>query len=225
MSKSKGNVVNPDEICRQYGADVLKIYILFMGPLEATLPWSTASLEGPRRFVERVYRLYSDPVFTSKRGEASIELTRGHHKTIKKVGEDIEALRFNTAIASLMSLVNDYYKADNIHLTFLTDFAKLLFPFAPHLAEEINSILGGKTYLSQTSFPQYDPQLVVDESVNIAIQTNGRLRGTVNTSRGVSQEEVEKLSLSIPFIAELKSQNIKKVIFVKDKILNYVINQ
>ncbi|MEK6704305.1 MAG: leucine--tRNA ligase [Bdellovibrionota bacterium] len=232
MSKSRGNVINPDEVIEKYGADALRTYEMFMGPFERDKPWSTAAIEGVHRFLNRTWRLFIDEdaktgqtkvLFSTdtKPTEADLKIT---HKTIKKVTEDIENLRFNTAISAMMVFVNHMTALKMRPASCLKPFIKLLNPFAPHLAEELWEMTGEKSSLTYEKWPSYDPDLAKDEAVTIAIQVMGKTRGTVEVERGVSQDVVEQEAIKIPGVAnQLKNRQIRKVIFVKDKILNFVV--
>ena len=180
MSKSKGNVVDPNDVIDEYGADVLRTYILFMGDYGAAAPWSESSVKGCQRFLQRV-----DDLFVLARGSGSTpELETSFHKTVKKVTDDIEAMKFNTAIAALMGLINEIFAVGHLTRDELLTFIKLLCPIAPHLCEEINEKLGGKTLLSLSAWPEYDEAKTVDETVEVAVQFNGKLKGTVMLMRG-----------------------------------------
>ena len=192
MSKSRGNVVNPDDIVNEYGADALRLYEMFMGPLEKDKPWSNQGVQGVRRFLERIYRL----VFDEQTGElvaedieVSEDLKKSLHKTIKKVTEDIEALSFNTAISQMMILTNDLYKAKQKPKALLKDLSVLLMPFAPHLAEEIWKALGGEGYASKAEWPSYDESLVKEDTVSIGVQVNGKMRGSIELSLEATEDQ------------------------------------
>lgn len=226
MSKSRGNVVNPDEMIDQFGADAVRLYEMFMGPLEAMKPWSTRGVEGVTRFLERVWRLMVDDqgrlssaiVSTA----ASIDHQRLLHQTIKKVTEDIEALRFNTAISQMMIFTNEMTKAHERSRSVIEPFVLLLSPFAPHVAEELWSVLGHHPSVSQRPWPTFDPAMTVSERVTIPIQINGRLRGKIEVSIDAVREDIERLARTEA--AEwIQGKEPKKVIYVEKKLINFVV--
>jgi len=218
MSKSRGNVINPDTVVDQYGADTLRLYEMFMGPLDRDKPWDTKAIEGVFRFCQRAYRLVAE-FPDAEVADADLKIL---HKTIKKVTEDIEALRFNTAISALMVFVNHFTKNEKRPKALMKPFVQCLQPLAPHLAEELWEFLGEKN-LSHTAWPAFDPALAKDDHVTIAIQVMGKTRGTLDVEPGSSQELVQKLALELPSVQnQLVGKEIKKVIFVPNKILNIV---
>ena len=226
MSKSRGNVVNPDEMIDQFGADAVRLYEMFMGPLEAMKPWSTRGVEGVTRFLERVWRLMVDEqgqlssavVSTS----APVEQQRLLHQTIKKVTEDIEALRFNTAISQMMIFTNEMTKAQQRSRSVIEPFVLLLSPFAPHVAEELWAVLGHRASVSHQPWPTFDPTLTVSERMTIPIQVNGRLRAKLDVSVETSREEIERLARTEA--AEwLQGKEPKKTIYVERKLINFVV--
>ena len=223
MSKSKGNVVNPDEIIKKYGADVLRVYEMFMGPFEGAIPWSTKSIEGVRRFLERVKK-----IILKKRSESvdSKNNSLARHQTIKKVTEDISNFKFNTAISSLMEYSNSLEQRKNSKD--LEVLLLLLCPFAPHLTEELWHKIRPKLKESQSIFeekwPDYREKLTKSEEVEIIIQVNGKLRDKITVKRGSLKEEVEKGALQSPQIQKfLENKQIKKTIFVQDRLINFVV--
>ena len=220
MSKSRGNVINPDDIVEQYGADTFRLYEMFMGDFEKAAPWSSASIKGSRRFAERTWALM-DMV---KDGDSySKENEREIHKTIKKVSEDIMGLRFNTAIAALMGLLNRFYEK-GVNKAELMTFITLVNPFAPHLTEEMNSLMGGKTLLAHTPFPKYDEALTVDESINVGVQVNGKVRSVVELPFDCDEETAKNIAFADEKIKKfLEGKNVVKTIVVKNKIINIVV--
>jgi len=226
MSKSRGNVVNPDEMIDLFGADAVRLYEMFMGPLEAMKPWSTRGVEGVTRFLERVWRLMvneegaiSSAVVTSA---PSLDHQRLLHHTLKKVTEDIEALRFNTAISQMMVFTNELTKLEQRPRALLEPFVLILCPFAPHLAEELWEKLGGQTSISQQPWPAFDPALTVSDRLTIPIQVNGKLRGKIEVGVDTTREEIE--SLSRAQISEwMQGKEPKKVIYVQKKLINFVV--
>lgn len=219
MSKSKGNVINPDEIVEQYGADALRTYVMFMGPFEEPVPWSTNGLIGVRRFLDKIMVL-SDKIVDA----SGIDLTRAVHKAIKKVGQDMEAMKFNTAIASLMICVNAMQDAEYVSASLFSTYLKLLFPFAPHLASELWEKLGHETLLDSEPWPKFDPSLIVDEVVPISVQVMGKHRGTVQASPEARQDVIEALAKTDVNVKKwLDGQTIKKVIYIQGRTINFVI--
>ncbi|MEA3272657.1 MAG: leucine--tRNA ligase [Patescibacteria group bacterium] len=229
MSKSKGNVVNPDEVIDDCGADIFRIYEMFVGPFEQPAEWDTQGLGGCRRFVDKVWSLQeriSENVDTEKDVEKLL------HKTIKKVGEDIEELKFNTAVSALMILTNELVKLaldsdrgkEKVSEDVFKKLVILLAPFAPHLAEEIWENLDNKKSVFKEKWPEYDKELVRDEKIDLIIQINGKLRDTIKVSADISEEDAKEKALSSEKIKKhLEKQEIKKVIFVKGKLINFVV--
>ncbi|EGL82294.1 leucyl-tRNA synthetase [Caldalkalibacillus thermarum TA2.A1] len=229
MSKSKGNVVNPDDVIEEYGADTLRVYEMFMGPLEASKPWSTDGLEGAHRFLNRVWRLVMTEDGTLADNiqdvEGSEAFQRIWHQTIKKVTEDIEGLRFNTAISQLMVFVNEAYKQDVLPKRAIEDFVKLLSPIAPHICEEMWQALGHQETLAYEPWPTYDESLLVENSVEIVIQIMGKIKARMEVPVDLSNEELEQKALEHEKIkAELEGKTIRKVIVVPNKLVNIVAN-
>lgn len=230
MSKSRGNVINPDDVVSKYGADTLRIYEMFMGPLERDKPWSTSAIEGVYRFLQRAWRVFVDDegrTLIESRADGSgpkQEDVKILHKTIKKVTEDIENLRFNTAISQMMVFINHFTKEERRPRPCLRPFVQLLNPFAPHMAEELWERLGETTPLSYEPWPDYDPKLAKDDVITIAVQVMGKTRGTIEIEPGAGQEVAEKLAKALPSVAnQLSGKTIRKVIYVQDKILNFIV--
>ncbi len=220
MSKSRGNVVNPDAVIDQYGADTMRLYEMFIGDFEKTAPWKTSSIKGCKRFLERVCGLFD--VMTDETGY-SRELEGAFHKTIKKVSEDIENLKFNTAIAALMSLLNEISDKGSITRDEMSTFITLLNPFAPHLTEELNERMGNTTLLTYQSWPKYDPAKCVDEQVEIVVQICGKIKARLMVSPDASQEEVKAAALENDAVRQaLEGKTVVKEIYVKGKLLNIV---
>ena len=219
MSKSKGNVVDPLDIVSQYGADTLRVYVLFMGDYGSAAPWNDSSVKGCRRFLERVFALQDIVVpETVKSLEASL------HKTIKKVSADIEEQKYNTAIAALMTFLNEVGKEKKIGREQLLCFVKLLNPFAPHIAEEIYQNQGGEGSLQLASWPEHDEAKTVDESIEIGVQVNGKLRATVTIPTDCEKEEALALAKADEKVqAALEGKNLVKEIYVPNKIVNLVV--
>lgn len=229
MSKSKGNVVNPDDIVDSHGADTLRIYEMFMGPLEASKPWSTTGVDGAHRFLNRVWRLIvneegqlSDKI---KDTEGTEEFTRLWHQTIKKVTEDIEHLRFNTAISQLMVFVNEGYKQDTIPKAAIEDFVKLISPLAPHIGEELWNVLGYNDTISYSSWPTHDESKLIENEVEIVVQFSGKIKEKMMVPANSSKEELEKLVFENEKVkSELEGKTVRKVIVVPGKLVNIVAN-
>ncbi len=256
MSKSKGNVINPDMIVKQYGADTLRLYEMFMGPFEQMIPWDTKGVVGCRRFIEKVWKLFLKSQIPNPKSQTNSkfqiqnnELKRLLHKTIKKVGEDIEAMKFNTSVSSMMEFVNAWQKsydmqdkkpacngyAVGIAGRDLADFLKILSPFAPHLSEELWADLMKKPASAkgsgearemccQQKWPKYDEKLIEEENITLIVQINGKVRDKINAKAGLSQKEAEKIILKSEKIKILIGESeIKKIIFVPNKLINIVI--
>jgi leucyl-tRNA synthetase len=228
MSKSRGNVINPDEIVEQYGADTLRMYEMFMGPLEATKPWSTNGVEGTHRFLARIWRLFVaedgglNPAIQDSEGTP--EFKRVWHKTIKKVTEDLEGLRFNTAISQLMIFVNEAYKTEVLPRRAMEQFVQLLSPFAPHIAEELWSRLGHADTITYEPWPVYDEAWTVDNEVEIVIQVNGKIVDRMRIPAETDQQEMEALAKrSEKAAAAIAGRTVRKVIAVKGKLVNIVV--
>jgi leucyl-tRNA synthetase len=231
MSKSRGNVINPDDVVKEYGADTLRIYEMFMGPLEKDKPWSTTAIEGSFRFLNRAYRLFYNENRTSGVDTLKVvdrALTQEDekilHLTIKKVSEDIEGMRFNTAISQMMVFVNHFTAQEQPPKSAMKVFIQLMAPFAPHLAEELWEALGEKESLSYVPWPGYDPELVRAETVTVAIQVLGKLRGTLQVEPGATQAVLEDLAKQQEGVMRfLEGKQIVKVVYVQNKILNFVV--
>lgn len=224
MSKSRGNVINPDLVVEKYGADTLRTYEMFMGPLERDKPWSTSAIEGVYRFLQRTWRVFAEDSDIQD-VEPSPEDLKITHKTIKKVTEDIENLRLNTAISQMMVFINHMTRLKQKPRACLRPFVQLLNPFAPHLAEELWQILGEREELTYAAWPLFDPELAKDEKITVAVQVLGKTRGTVEVERGADQQTVERLALEIQGVSnQMQGKQIRKVIFVQDKILNFVVS-
>ena len=220
MSKSRGNVVNPDAVIDQYGADTMRLYEMFIGDFEKTAPWKTSSIKGCKRFLERVCGLFD--MMTDEEGYSK-ELESSFHKTIKKVSEDIENLKFNTAIAALMSLLNEISDKGSITRGEMATFITLLNPFAPHLTEELNEWMGNTTLLTYMTWPQYDPAKCVDEQVEIVVQICGKIKARLMVSPDASQEEVKAAAMENEAVRQaLEGKSVVKEIYVKGKLLNIV---
>jgi leucyl-tRNA synthetase len=226
MSKSRGNVVNPDEMIDQFGADAVRLYEMFMGPLESMKPWSSRGVEGITRFLDRVWRLVIAEDGTLSQSltdsEPTSEQQRLLHFTIKKVTDDIEDLRFNTAISQMMIFTNEMTKLDQRPRRMLQRFILLLLPFAPHVSEELWQRLGQQPSAGQQPWPQYDASLVTSDRLTIPIQVNGKLRGKVEVDITTPRDQVEPLALK-EVTEWLQGKQPKKVIYVEKKLINFVV--
>lgn len=228
MSKSKGNVVNPDDIVHSHGADTLRLYEMFMGPLDASVAWSTTGLDGARRFLDRVWRLFinEDGSLTDKVTEGSNEkLDKVYHETVKKVTIDYDNLHFNTAISQLMVFTNEAYKVDQIPKEYAEGFVKLLYPIAPHMGEELWDRLGNPGTITYEAWPAFDESKLVEDEIEIVLQVMGKVRSKANVSRDASKEELEQLALADEKIQEwTRGKTVRKVIVVPGKLVNIVAN-
>ncbi len=218
MSKSVGNVVNPDDIVQEFGADTFRVYQAFMGPFEEPVPWSTNGVIGVRRFLDRVTKL---PSMIS--ADESADVTKALHKTIKKVSEDITNFRFNTAVAAMMTFINTVYEQGSITKQSLTTFLALLTPFAPHVGNEVSEALGNTGFVEAGNWPAFDPTLIVDSEVTIAIQVNGKLRSSLTVAPDLDEAALISLATADSNVAKFLTSPIKKTIVVANKIVNFVI--
>lgn len=228
MSKSRGNVINPDDIVNTFGADTLRIYEMFMGPLEATKPWNENGVEGAHRFLSRVWRLFvsEDGSLNDKitNDGGSDEFNRTWHKTLKKVTEDLDALRFNTAISQLMIFTNDAYKADLLPRAAMENFVQMLSPLAPHLAEELWQLLGHNDSITYAAWPAYDEAWTVDAEVEIVVQVNGKIVQRATIAKDLDAKAMEAFAVSLDNVQQaLAGKTIRKVIAVPGKLVNIVV--
>ena len=227
MSKSKGNVVNPDDIIVSHGADTLRVYEMFMGPLDASIAWSENGLDGSRRFLDRVYRLFVDEetgkVNDKVQDKDNAELEVSYNYTVKKVSEDIEILGFNTAISQLMVFVNDCYKAEYIPRKYALGFIQLLAPFAPHLAEEMWEIYGNTESISYAPWPTFDESKLVSDTVEIVVQLMGKVKAKLDVKKDLTPKELEEIVLANDEVKELiAGKQVMKVIVVPGRLVNIV---
>lgn len=229
MSKSKGNVVNPDDIVDQYGADTLRLYEMFMGPLEESVPWDEKGLHGANKWVQRVWRLLMDDnnhlrdrVSTFNDGK----LTKVYNQTVKKVTEDYERMHFNTAISQLMVFVNEAYKVDDLPVEYMKGFVKMIAPIMPHMAEELWSQFGESDTITYQSWPTYDPKALVEDEVEMIVQVNGKVRAKIKMAKDTDRDEAQQLALANERVKKFTDgKDIKKVIVVPNKIVNIVAKQ
>ena len=229
MSKSRGNVINPDDIVTQYGADTLRLYEMFMGPLEAAKDWTEEGVEGARRFLDRVWRLFIDDENEVRdrittHNDGSLDIV--YNQTVKKVTEDFEALQFNTAISQLMVFVNEAYKAEGLPIEYVKGFIKMLAPVAPHLGEELwQRITKSDQGISFEPWPSYDEDKLVSDEIEVVFQVNGKVRGKANVARTISKEELEEKALENENVQEhISGLTVRKVIVVPGKLVNIVAN-
>ncbi|MGI6081993.1 MAG: leucine--tRNA ligase [Limnochordia bacterium] len=229
MSKSRGNVINPDDIVASYGADSLRLYEMFMGPLEAAMPWSTKGLEGVHRFLRRVWRLYItengelNPAIVPWEKEQP-PMERLYHKTVKKVTQDTEDLRFNTAISQMMVFINEAYQQEVLPKRFMEGFVLMLSPFAPHIAEELWQRLGHEKTLAHEPWPTYDEALTVEDQVEIVLQINGKIRDRIMVPADADKEAIEQAAMASERIqAELADKQILRIIAVPGRLCNIVV--
>ena len=220
MSKSKGNVVDPNDVVDEFGADVLRTYVLFMGDYEKAAPWSKDAVKGCKRFIDRTFNLIE--ILTDEE-DYSKELESAFHKTIKKVSDDIETLKYNTAIAAMMTLLNDIYAKGSITKQEFKTFITLLNPFAPHVTEELWQMAGFEGMLNQTSWPTYSEDKCKDDTIEIVVQINGKVKAKLMVAAESSQEEVLSIAKADEKIkAAIDGKNIVKEIYVKGKLVNIV---
>jgi leucyl-tRNA synthetase len=227
MSKSVGNVVNPDEMIDRFGADALRLYEMFMGPLEAMKPWNTRGVEGISRFLDRVWRLVVDDEGRAAVSDDAPEADplRVLHQTIQKVTEDLEGLRFNTAIAQMMVFTNELTPLARKPRALIEPFVKVLAPFAPHLAEELWERLGHRESLAYEPWPAFDPALIRTDTVTVAVQVNGKLRATLELARGTDQATAQQTALADERVRRhFDGKSLRKAIYVQDKLLNLVLS-
>lgn len=228
MSKSLKNVVNPDDVVEKYGADTLRMYEMFMGPLDASIAWSENGLEGSRKFLDRVWRLIVDENNKMRDRITTINdgrLTKVYNQTVKKVTEDMENLHFNTAISQLMVFVNEANKVDVLPYEYIEGFVQLLAPIAPHIGEELWAILGNQESLTNAPWPTYDEAALIEDEVEVVFQVNGKVRAKLNIARGLSRDELEEKALAAEEIQSfINGKTVRKVIVVPDKLVNIVAN-
>jgi leucyl-tRNA synthetase len=230
MSKSRGNVVNPDLVVAEYGADAMRLFEMFMGPLEEMKPWNTRGVEGVFRFLGRVWRLFVTEDGSLESSISDDEPTetfeRLFHQSVQKVGEDIEALRFNTAISQLMIVINEAYKLDRKPRKLMEQFVLLLAPFAPHMAEELWERLGHKNSLAYEPWPSYDAGKTVNRFVEVVLQVNGKVRSKIQVAVDTEEDELERRAFEdVNVQRHIDGQIVAKKIVVKNKLVNIVVRQ
>ena len=226
MSKSKGNVVNPDDIVDKYGADTLRLYEMFMGPLTESVPWDEEGLHGSYKWIQRVWRLLMDDNNHLRDRISNFndgKLTKVYNQTVKKVTEDFERMHFNTAISQLMVFVNEAYKADDLPAEYMQGFVKMISPVMPHVAEELWSQFGISDTIAYQPWPKYDPAALVENEVEMILQVNGKVRAKIKMAKDTPKEEAEKQALANNHVQKFTAgKDIKKVIVVPNKIVNIV---
>ena len=227
MSKSRGNVVNPDEVVAAYGADAFRLYEMFMGPLEQVKPWNTRGVEGTHRFLNRVWRLVADGDGINASisdAPASSEQLRGLHQTIAKVTDDIENLHFNTAVAALMELTNAATKWQTVPRSVIEPFVLILAPLAPHIAEELWQRLGHEESLAYAGWPNVDEEFLKTDTIEVPVQVNGKMRGRVKIPADAAEEQILKLAREDSNVSRyLEGKEVKRAIYVRGRIVNFVI--
>ncbi|KRK92029.1 leucyl-tRNA synthetase [Levilactobacillus koreensis JCM 16448] len=228
MSKSKGNVINPDEIVEKFGADTLRLYEMFMGPLEASKPWSTEGINGSRRWLDRVWRLLIDDNNRLRDRVTMINdgtLDKIYNQTVKTVSEDLEAMRFNVAISQLMVFVNEAYKADSLPLIYMEGFVKMISPIVPHIAEELWSLMGHDDTISYAKWPTYDAKQLVEDVVEMVVQVNGKVRAHLKVAKDAAKDDIEAQALADDTVKlHTDGKTVRKVIVVPGKLVNIVAN-
>ena len=221
MSKSKGNVINPDDIVQEFGADAFRVYEMFMGPFDQTAPWSMESIRGCMKFLDRVWNMQD---FLVEGDEYSDKFEKMMHKAIQKVSNDIEEMKFNTSVATFMTMVNEFYKAKTINKAEYKTFLQLLNPFAPHMTEEIYEKIGEKDTIANTKWPEYDENKTLEDKIEIPVQINGKLKATISINRDADQDEVKQAVNANETIQNaIAGKNVVKEIYVKNKIYNIVV--
>lgn len=225
MSKSKGNVINPDEIIKKYGADTFRVYEMFMGPFDQAISWDPKGILGAQRFLQKVWRLFEKfKIQKSKSKSQNSKIKKLIHKTIKKVTEDIEQQKFNTAIASMMALVNEMEKEKELPVDSYQLLIKLLAPFAPHIAEELWRKMGNKTSILCSKWPKYNLKSIEKDKIILVVQINGRTRDQIEALPGISERKAEEIALRSSKVQKwIEGKEIKKIIFIKDKLINFVV--
>jgi len=229
MSKSRGNVVNPDKVITEYGADSMRLYEMFMGPLEATKPWNMRGVEGVHRFLNKAWRMIIDEETGElsaavQEAQADEATTRLLHQTIKKVGEDIESIAFNTAISQMMIFVNHLGRQPVRPKDAVEKFVLILAPFAPHIAEELWQRLGHTDTLAYEPWPEYDPELVKEKEVELAVQVRGKIKDRITVPADASEDQIKEKALSSQRVqSAMAGKEPKKIIVIKSRLVNIVV--
>lgn len=221
MSKSKGNVVNPDDVVKEYGADTFRLYEMFMGPFDSTAPWSTNGIKGCSKFLDRVWKLKDILVDGDNYSKENEKIM---NKLVKKITLEIEEMKFNTCVSSFMEITNYFYKQKKINKYEFVTLLKLLNPFVPHITEELNEMIGNQAKIYEMAWPTYDNDLTLDDEIELPVQINGKLKATITVSMDIDEELVKEMVLNNDKIKEeIKNKKIKKSIYVKNKIFNIVV--
>ena len=222
MSKSRGNVVNPDDVVKEYGADTLRVYEMFMGPFDQPIPWDTKGVIGVRRFLEKIWSICNGQ--TDIADQASSELISLTHRTIKKVGDDIESQDYNTAVSAMMILANKIIESKKIDNFIAESFLKILSPFAPHISEEIWQLLGHKNSIIKEDWPRYDENLAKEQEIDLVIQVNGKVRDKMKVPADITEQSAEKFARGSEKVSKyLEGQTVKNIIFVPGRLINFVL--
>lgn len=222
MSKSRGNVVNPNQVVKDVGADTLRMYEMFMGPFEQAIPWDGKGIIGVRRFLDKVWAAYDDNVKIVKQGDE--ELISLFHRTIKKVSSDIETQDYNTAVSQMMILINKIVELGEMDKSIAENFLKILSPFAPHITEELWEKLGNKGFVCQQDWPEFDATLAKEKEIELIVQVNGKVRDKLIVEAGITEQMVEKKARASQKVAKyLEGQAVKNVVFVPDRLINFVV--
>jgi leucyl-tRNA synthetase len=221
MSKSKGNVVNPDEYIDTWGADAFRTYLMFLGPYEEGGDFRDKGISGVKRFLDRLWKSVHD---AERGGTPDTEVQRKLHQTIRKVGEDISRLSYNTAIAAMMEYMNTMRAGERTpKVDEVRPLVQLVSPFAPHIAEELWTVLGNSTSVFDSGWPSYDPALVAEERITMAVQVNGRTRGTISVSKTATQDDAMAAAMADPIIAKFITGPVKRIVFVPGRLLNILV--
>jgi leucyl-tRNA synthetase len=221
MSKARGNVVNPDDVVRDFGADSLRCYEMFMGPFEQVKPWQTSGIQGVRRFLDRVHKLVNGTLVDQ---DMDLETAKLVHRSVKKVTEDIESLHFNTAVSTMMILSNHLQGLEQVPKAALQALLLCLSPFAPHLAEEAWRTLGNSASISAQPWPSFDPALCIDETVELPVQVNGKVRGRITLARDASEADATQAALAAAGVdAHVQGKTVRKVAYVPGRIINLIV--
>lgn len=222
MSKSRGNVVNPDDIIVSHGADALRVYEMFMGPLEAGLPWNTNGLDGTRKWLDRVYRFFTEHAEITDENDGKLD--KIYNQTVKKVSHDIDTLNFNTAISAMMVFINDAYKAKTIYKGYAEGFIKMFSVFAPHLGEELwEKVFGNTESIAYAKWPEYDENKLKEDNITVVVQVNGKVRGKFVAPVGTDEEQLKEKAMQLETVQrQIEGKEIKKIIVVKGKVVNIV---
>jgi len=220
MSKSRGNVINPDQIIESHGADSLRVYEMFMGPLEAALPWSNTGLDGTKKWLDRVDRFFSEVAEFVDENDHGLD--KVYHYTVKKVTHDIETLNFNTAVSQMMIFINECFKQGKIYRPYAHGFIQMFSCFAPHLGEELWTQVTGKQGISFEAWPTYDEKYLVEDEVELVVQVNGKIRAKLLVAFNAEQVDIEEEAKAL-VVSHMEGKSLRKVIYVKNKLLNFVV--